>query len=350
MLDLTRAPGVHHDVLHPDKCYPARQWSQDETLHVAACFNNPCLWDTRRKHFNDFRRHMAASRNVVLHVAELSYDQRPFEVTSDCNPLDYQFRSRHQIWHKENLLNLAVQRFPNGWKYGAVIDGDCMFTRPDWALETIQQLQFYDWVQMYSSYTDMSPDHRPLRTSPSFAYRYSKGEIGSGDQRAGKDARGYGVGTTGLAWAFRQTAFAAVGGLMDRCPLGSGDWHMAFGLIGEPDTHPQTSELLRCGQNYADYIKTWQNRAAAAIKHNVGYVRGHAVHYFHGSKSNRGYGTRWMILRDHDFNPYVDLFPDDNGLYQLTPDKPRLRDEIRRYFASRNEDDISLGAGDKPLV
>lgn len=681
-------PSVDHAVAHPDVAYPSRHFAQTETLHIAACFNNPCMWETRRRHFNNFRRHMAESRNVVLHVAELAYGERPFEVTSAGHPFDHQFRTRDILWHKENLLNLAIRQFPVGWKYGAIIDGDCMMTRPDWALATIHQLQIYDWVQMYSSYADMAPDHRPLRISPSFAYRFSKGEIGSADHRSGKTRDGYGVGTTGLAWAFRQDAFAAVGGLLDRCPLGcyddktevftdrgwiffkdltaqdrvlslspakivewqpvtklhrypyvgpmrrfksqavdllvtpnhnmvyekrnklyfqraeefdrpvtgrsvpksqtwkgissrnqlpidvsiedwaaligiwlaegwtylsrdkatkslhyrigiaqnpgakyrriaelldrlpvkwsksergftgnhkglftylrcmgrrswekripaeikslpanvldilldwyilgdgnidaakkenhtdsrrmfttseklrddlleviiktgrwgayrirqprtsvplksgraitarrvgydiwihrgrtfhiksrhvsdvdydgevfccetpyhtllvrrnakmiwcgnSADWHMAFGLIGEPDSHPQTSELLKCGARYANYIKTWQNRAARAIQRNVGCVPGHAVHYFHGSKSRRGYGDRWKILRDHDFDPYVDLFPDHQGVYQLTPLKSRMRDDMRRYFDSRNEDDIGLEKSDRPMV
>jgi hypothetical protein len=47
-------------------------------------------------------------------------------------------------------------------------------------------------------------------------------------------------------------------------------------------------------------------------------------------------------LADNKFDPRTDLFRDWQDIYQLTPDKPALRDAIRRYFASRNEDDPSL--------
>ena len=83
---------------------------------------------------NDFRQHMQGSPNVVLHVAELAYGDRPFEVTG-ADSLDIQLRTSHELWHKENILNRAIQRFPAGWQYGAIIDADFHMTRPDWALE-----------------------------------------------------------------------------------------------------------------------------------------------------------------------------------------------------------------------
>ena len=55
-----------------------------------------------------------ASPNVALHVAELAYGERPFEVTGD-DPGDVQLRTVPELWHKENILNVAVQRFPAGW-------------------------------------------------------------------------------------------------------------------------------------------------------------------------------------------------------------------------------------------
>ena len=45
---------------------------------------------------------MAASANVVLHLAELAYGERPFEVTG-IDPLDIQLRTSHELWHKEKV-------------------------------------------------------------------------------------------------------------------------------------------------------------------------------------------------------------------------------------------------------
>src|SRR6185295_608517 len=106
----------------------------------------------------------------------------PFEVTGH-DPYDVPLRTPHELWHKENILNLVVQRFPPGWRYGAIIDGDFHMTRRDWALEAVHQLQHYDFVQLFSSYSDLSAEHRPFRVMASFACNYVNGS-GNADYRA----------------------------------------------------------------------------------------------------------------------------------------------------------------------
>jgi hypothetical protein len=328
--------------LHPDVHVPLQDWSENATLHVACAYSNPLRWRSRRVLMNDFRQHMQASPNVVLHVGELAYGDRPFEVTGT-DPYDVPLRTSHELWHKENILNIVIQRFPPDWKYGAIIDADFHMTRRDWALEAIHQLQHFDFVQLFSSYTDLSAKHTPYRVMPSFAANYLN--------RVAKRAGGYGSGVsgpgaTGGAWAFRRTAFDAVGGLLDVCILGSADWHMAFGLAGRPNPAP---EATRCSRGYMEAIRRWQNRAAV-VQQNIGCVENHAIHHFHGSKVLRGYGERWKILRDQDFNPEFDLVRDWQGIWQLAGNKPRLRDEIRAYFRARNEDDPGLRGGERGLV
>ncbi|MGH9328510.1 MAG: hypothetical protein ACRD2B_17710, partial [Terriglobia bacterium] len=140
------------------------------------------------------------------------------------------------------------------------------------------------------------------------------------------------------ALAFTRRAFDAVGGLLDTCILGAGDWFIAFGLVGKPDNAP---EAARCQDGYRAFIRRWQDRAYAAAKGNIGCVNQHAVHFYHGARVNRAYGSRWKILRDHQFDPFVDLYRDSQGLWQLTESKPRMRDAIRSYFLSRDEDTTS---------
>jgi nuclear transport factor 2 (NTF2) superfamily protein len=339
---------------HPNTPVAHQSWADDQTLHVAVAYSNPCRWRTRRELFENFRRHVAGLPNVRLYVGELAYGDRNFEVTSKDHPYDFQWRTRHELWHKENILNQVIERFDDGWEYGAYLDGDFTFTRQDVMLETVHKLQHYDWVQMYSTYSDLSHNHRPMRIMKSFAHKFSTGEL-TAEMLADYGRGGYGrrgvsgVGTTGGAWAFRRASFEACGRLLDTCILGSGDWHMAFGLVGLPDVHPNIAELTKTGQAYADSIKVWQNRAARAVRRNVGCVDCHAIHHWHGSKQRRAYGERWKILRDHAYDPERDIFRDARGIYQLTADKPGLRDDIRRYFTSRVEDDISLLGGDQLL-
>jgi hypothetical protein len=288
--------------------------------------------------------------NVELHLVELAYGDRSWDIVDpELYPNDVALRTRHELFHKENLANIGVQHFPSNWKYGAVIDADFHFSRHDIALETIHQLQHYDFVQMFSSYTDLSGEHyghghRPLGTNNGFAYNYVMNGMPEGFGQGGwKDGcgsdGGYGydggkVGATGGAWAFRRAAFDTVGGMMDRCILGHADWFMAFGLIGEdaPDMHDS-----QYSEDYRAYIHAWQQRAARLTK-NIGYVDAHATHHFHGPKKRRAYSSRDKILVEYQYAPTTDVHPDWQGVLQLSPAKPRLRDAIRRYFISRSED------------
>jgi hypothetical protein len=377
-------PPVNHSLQHPDATPPWSEWSEEETLHVALCYSNPFRWRTRRELANDCIRHLAGSANVKLYVGELAYGARPFEVTespksswitvttapailqaSSSGIQNIQLRTQSELFHKENILNRVIQQFPVGWKYGAYVDADFHLTRHDWALETIHQLQHYDFVQPFSTYTDLSGEtygtgHLPIRNNTGFAFNYVQNGyrlpegFGNGGWRTplGQDyyygaiAGPRGVGATGGMWAFRRSAFDTVGGLLDKCILGHGDWFMTFGLVGEeaPDMH-----IDGYTPDYRSQIVAWQNNAAK-LRKNIGYVDCHAIHHFHGSKTKRAYSNRDQILVKNKFAPTTDLKLDWQGIYQLTADKPQMRDDIRRYFISRSEDDPNLYGSERPLV
>lgn len=346
-------PSTTNFYKHPDVQRAWAKWSEDQTLHVVVPYSNYFRWRTRRELVNDCIRHLESMPNLDVHVVEVSYGDRPFEVTGGRNN-DVQLRTKDsEIWLKEQTINLGVARFPAGWKYGAYVDGDFTFTRHDVGLETIHQLQTYQFAQMFSSYADLTGQtygtgHRPIRVNNGFAYNYIQngyqlpaGYINGGWKKAGMEDEYYaamggklGVGATGGAWAWRREAFDAVGGMLDICALGHGDWFMTFGLVGEdaPDMH-----ISGYHKDYKDAIYAWQQNAAK-LKKNVGYVDAFCTHHFHGPKSRRGYSSRDKILVKHQFSPVTDLKRDWQGLYYLTPDKPGLRDDLRRYFISRGED------------
>lgn len=329
---------------HPNVIAPSLKWSNEETLHVAVPYSNPFRWQKRRELLNDFIQHVHCAKNVKLYVGELAYGDRPFELLPTENHL--RFRSKSELFHKENIINETVEGFDCDWKYGAYCDGDFTLTRNDWALEAIHLLQHYDFVQLFSSYSDLSAKtyggSRVTRTNDSFIYKYQHNGFklppNVADGGFGLNY-GYGmwnnVGATGGAWAFRRSAFEMVGGLLDECILGHADWFMAFGLVSEkaPDMHDD-----KYHPNYLATIGAWQEKARE-LKRNVGCVDQYAVHHFHGSKKRRGYSTRDMILANNKFNPLTDIKRNAYGIWELTGNKPRLRDEIRAYFISRTEDD-----------
>jgi hypothetical protein len=342
---------------HPNVDAASKAWSESAMLHVAMPYSNPFRWNARRRLMRDAIQQLNAAKNVKLYVGELAYGDRPFEVTGDPQYQPYreaQIRTVSELFHKENIVNETIKIFDPDWQYGAYCDGDFSFTRNDWALEAIHLLQHYDFVQLFSTYTNLSSvgygGSQPGKIVKSFVRTYidnvhqlPKGVDPSGHGLAyGYDyatAAPY-VGATGGAWAFRRSAFDTVGGLLDQAILGSGDWFMAFGLVSHPnakDKRAMPRQAARYNPSYVAMVEAWQSRAAM-LKRNVGVLDQFVVHHFHGPKSDRGYGTRDEILIAHQFDPVTDIRRNSHGIYELTGNKPALRDAIRAYFIARNED------------
>jgi hypothetical protein len=150
-------------------------------------------------------------------------------------------------------------------------------------------------------------------------------------------------GRPGLAWAANiESGLDRVGGLIDFCIHGSGDWYMAYALVG-------MLRVLRDEAPSDAYVRKlfrWQQLAERWIKRDIGLVRGTIIHDFHGAKKLRLYDSRDEILVNNHFDPDRDLKYDAQGLLQLETWEPRqiaLRDQLRAYNRFRNDDSTSGG-------
>ncbi|HVZ10746.1 hypothetical protein [Rhodopila sp.] len=306
----------------------------DAPLYVIAPIVNPVRYRSRYSLYRDFARHITDA-GAELYTVEAAYGDRPFEVTEDGNPRHIRLRTAHELWHKENLINLGVARLPADWRYVAWIDADVTFARPDIVAETIQQLQHYSVVQMFSHALDLGPRHEPLSGFDGFVAQYLR-QAGTGQDR---DVRpdAYGRWHPGYAWACRRDAWDHLGGLIDFAVVGSADRYMACAFLGQVESCLSRDLTRRC-PTYTTWCAAWQERADRHILRNIGCVEGLLLHHFHGPKRDRGYVRREEILWRNDFDPARDIKRDWQGLWQLTDRKPALRDRLRGYFRSRNED------------
>jgi hypothetical protein len=305
-------------------------------FHVVAVVTNPIRYISRKELFNDFRSHIERA-GANLTVVELALGDRPFCHTVG-RPNEVQLRSFQEIWHKEAMINAGIQRLPADWEYVAWVDADIMFTNPDWINETVEQLQHHMVVQMFSHAVDLGPDGDPMQTHTGFMYQYHKNfcQPPQGSGYGGYYLQGKAFWHPGYAWAARREAIDAIGQLPDWAILGSADHHLAMALIGQG--HRSLPEGLH--PNYYAKMDLLEELCEEHIKHDVGYVPGTIVHYFHGKKKDRQYRERWSILIDNQYDPMTDVRYDSSGLWVLNEKKKRLRDEIRLYFRQRNEDSI----------
>lgn len=311
-----------------------------QTLHVIAVVSNPVGYKSRYKHFEQFHRHMMGF-NVELTTVDLAFGEREHVAPLGHNHL--QIHTWDEVWHKENMINLAMSRLPPDWQYVAWIDGDIAFTNPHWVQQTINQLQHHMVVQLFQDAIDLGPNGETIQTHSGFGYNYATGKppvLNNGDY--------YGVKAGGVfwhpgfAWAARREAINHMGGLIDWAVLGSADHHMALAMIGQADR----SLPKGVAPSYRRRLKSFEAACERYVRRDIGYVPGTIVHYWHGKKKDRKYQSRWDIVTQYKFNPDTDLKKDWQGVIQLVDHGDArsigLREAIRSYHRQRSEDSIDL--------
>jgi hypothetical protein len=321
-------------------------------LYVVTSYSNIFRFYSRQKLYQRFEK-MCEDAGAILYTVELALRDRHFEITSPFNPRHIQLRSPAELWHKENLINVGVSRLPADWEYVAWIDADVEFARPDWAVETIHQLQHYKLIQMFSHAMDLIPDpqspgHAYAPASyqfRSFMYSYLTNGTHAWFPSLNTPAKAFqgasGAGAywhPGFAWAARRSALSDLGGLGDRAVLGAADYYMAAALVGAVDRVMLRSYTA----DYRAYWENWQRRAQRSLTvSDIGYMPGFLMHHYHGPKAKRRYETREQILADEKYEPSRDLKYDPQGVLDFEGNKPRLEVKIREYFRARDEDAVS---------
>lgn len=345
-----------YSVKHPDNLrprHPHKSRAHLDDMFVISVISNPVRYQRRYELYERFSR-MCACAGIKLITVEMAFGDREHMVTDRSNECHLQLRSIEELWHKENMIDLGVAHARRLWPHSkrfAWVDADCAPTREprDWFEETWHELQHYKVVQMWEEMIDLDHYFKTMSgAQPSFMANYIKhgtpNPVEFAQIQAKADCYPYGstiFGRPGLAWAWNLDAYDEVGGMIDWAILGAGDWYMAHGLVGS-----MSIPASQCHGHYAKKLLTWQERCERWIRRDVGYVRGAVYHYFHGRKKNRHYGTRGQILIDNNYDPTTDIKYDSQGLLQLETWEPRqmkMRDQVRGYFRSRDEDCIYSG-------
>lgn len=302
----------------------------ESKLNVIMVISNPCNYKRRYLLANQFIERMINEKNVDLYIVELIYPDfnNQFVVTDKNNKNHLQLSTKVPIWHKENMINIAVEKLlPKDWKAFAWIDADVEFENADWALDTLKVLNVEcDIVQIFSQCLDLDITNQTNNILSSFGYQFFKGYNYS--------RIGFNYWCPGFAWAINRNAYEKIGKLFEYGIVGSGDNIMAFSIIGNglKTIDPNISQELK------NKVLEFQKNASTL---KLGYIPGVIRHHFHGSKKNRQYVERWQILLKYNYNPDLHLIKDDIGLLIPTKECPQeMLDDIVLYFKQRNEDDF----------
>jgi hypothetical protein len=313
----------------------------DDTLHLACMISNPARYKRRYELFFQWAEKMRAEPHVQIYVGELQQRSRSFVLDTWCRERGIPwigFNSSYEVWHKENILNLVMQRLiPEEADHIGWMDCDSHPVLPGWGQEALNELQRHPVVQLFSHSVDLGPQNQPILQRRGFAHAYLNGEDMTPPSRLPyNDRKNAKWWHPGYGWAFRRDFLHETGGLMELAVVGSGDFHMAYGMIGLGSlSFPPTSAPM-----YEKMVLAWQDRAMRSARGNIGYVDTTINHFWHGKRADRRYADRWKIITDHQFDPYEDVVRDVNGVLRLTGTKPGLRLDSIRYHNARNEDSI----------
>lgn len=274
-----------------------------EPLYVVTVVFNPVRFRSRWRLYQEFARRIERS-GAILQTVEVAFGERPFVMTEAGNPRHVQLRTSDELWIKENALNLGIARLPWNWKYVAWIDADVAFSRDDWVDETLQQLQHYDVVQLFSDAIDLSKTYEFMTLYKSFALASEHGARAGADPAPNGGGNGKPAGPyaylhhPGFAWAATRRAVDGLGGLYDQAIIGEGDYIMAKCLVGEGEATLRPE----CSAGFRESVAVWERRAQTAVQRRIGYVPGTLLHYWHGPKSKRQYYHRTKLIADTGYD------------------------------------------------
>ena len=361
-----------------------------------AAFFNPAGAASRRENYRTFYK-SAAAQGLRLWTVELAFAEAPFEL--DATDADVLLRRRtgaaNVMWQKERLLNLAITSLPSTCTKVAWIDTELLFANQHWVREAAELLDSVKVVQLFDR---VIPLERGIRYVPTSA-RITEGIIlqrrhirhyslasvmagvNAGDSAGFAALNKRGVGKQGYAWAARREVIVAIGGLYDAGIVGGGDTLIAHAMFGNfqgslwnrkravprfysrfaekssvdyPDTEkplPANSSydqaMQRAGNEQSSNVLNtsatrhydrWAKKCFNEVAGEVGFVRGAILHLWHGTQQNRQYESRFQTLRTAKFDPNADVRVNPaTGIWEWSSDKPRMHDEVKEYFVTRDE-------------
>jgi len=298
----------------------------EDKLNVISVISNICEFKTRWRLMKEFIERMNSIQNINFYVVELAYDNQEFNVTNSSNPNHLQLRTKHALWHKENMINIGIKKLlPSDWKSVAWIDGDIEFDNPNWVVDTLKILTKFDIIQLFTTCMDLDKDGIPMNIWQSYGYKFTQGE-------KFRYNRGINYWHSGYAWACTRQFYDKVGGLYDKGIIGSGDYILTQGIL----KHIACADKSLTGFNkdITQYVNNLNNVI-------VGYVPNNIRHHYHGSKVNRKYIERNEILVKYNYDPKIHVKYNDEGIIIPTEDMSEdFINDIKLYFSQRNEDDI----------
>lgn len=225
------------------------------------------------------------------------------------------------LWQKEPMLNRIAREVPGHIGCIAAVDADIYFSNPRWVDLSLRALETTPAIQPFSEAVWGNERGRAEMTRTCAARHGLTNEWNT---------------HPGFAWAFRREFFDTVG-FYPWSVTGSGDTVTATGLLGI-ERFGSTDKAIG-GINLANGIADeWIAQARDFMdRRTAGWIPGQVWHEWHGTRGDRQYVHRHLIMEQIDAREHVRLNAD--GILEWTEQAPPdARAALAHYFDLRRED------------
>ncbi len=307
------------------------------------CHFNPCNFQRPRENFVHFVEAFSTSK-IPLYLIELVFTEQEERYSVSRFPVRFAnkflqqhtlvdvIRERGLMFQKEALLNNLIKRLVDEYDAIAWIDGDVLFTNPRWPQMTLNTLENFPVVQLFSQAHLQDRTGEIAITTKSVGWYFS-----TRDERWTDFNKCH----PGFAWAARSDILKKTGGLYPYAITGCGDTLMLQGWSHYMS--PRVCNLfagLHLRRSLEEWVYSAQCYDDESVMDNMSFIMGDVVHLWHGELRERQNAERMEWLRE--LNPEMDLIMRPDGVLEWSDfalkNKQRFVQGIAGYFKSRDED------------
>lgn len=307
-------------------------------------FFNPAGYKNKYQNYKIFRK-QSKKQGLNLCAVELAFGKKPFELNKKDAEILIQIRGNNKnlMWQKERMMNIALENLPKNCDKVAWLDCDIIFKNNNWIKETSELLEEYCILQPFETCVWMPKNKTDVDVKKIPWGLITNGKANSRakniSEEKDKKPKSYEkLGHVGFAWAGRKEIFDKIK-FYDATIIGGGDLFMSDAFYDEK----RGSNYKPIPKKTMEHYLKWRKEALKLVKGSVFYTKGDLLHLWHGERKDRNYFSRHFFLKEAKFNPEKDIKIGKNKLFEWSSKKPKLHQDIKKYFFIRNEE------GDKKL-
>jgi hypothetical protein len=255
--------------------------------------------------------------NILYSVIELAYFDEPFFTEEKENY--FHLRTDSILFHKENLLKIAINNLSTTYKKFCIMDGDIIFDDLNFYDNVSILLDTYDIIQPFKKANWLSINMKDTIFNACSSCYTSINETDDFPHQ-------------GFVWAFTLDTFKKIENLFDLIPIGANDTLLS-GIICNIPKHLSSAR--------GSLTKICLNYSLEPIKLNYYYLDCTIYHLFHGTLSKRKYSERFTEFRKLINTKEQYIKKNEQGVYEWVEEyKDLLNEYMTSYFKSREDDNV----------